>query len=62
MSGERCTYHVGGERCVLTGRETPPDGRVLCRAHRDEVIEARRRVEINHERRMTRRASDTRLA
>jgi hypothetical protein len=58
----RCTFVLAGERCILDGRETPPDGRVLCRAHRDEVLEAQRRKEINHERRMTRRASDARFA
>jgi hypothetical protein len=62
----RCTYfrifgHVP-ERCIIDGRETPPDGRVLCRTHRDEVIDARREKETNHERRMTRRASDARIA
>lgn len=60
----RCTYVVSSERCILEGRETPPDDRVLCRTHRDEVIDARQRHvnHVNHERRMTRRASDTRLA
>jgi hypothetical protein len=52
----RCTYVIANERCILTGRETPPDDRILCRTHRDEVIDAR----INYERRMTRRASDAR--
>lgn len=57
----RCTWVVGDERCILDGRETPPDDRVLCRTHRDELIEARRRHLDNHERRVTRRASDARM-
>lgn len=56
-SATRCTFVQSGERCVLSGRETFPDDRVLCRAHRDEVIVAR----INRERHMTRRPSDSRM-
>jgi hypothetical protein len=48
----RCTWTDARGRCILDGRKTLPDERVLCRPHRDELIDA----QINRERRMTRRA------